>query len=85
MKFINKHAYIITGCYYCFDGCLEDICIDPQHLCLHLISSIFAAIFAYSFCHAARKAFFLLLRNILRVSAVSMVSGFVLLIGKVPP
>jgi len=52
MKFINKHAYIIT------------------------------AIFAYSFCHAARKAFFLLLRNILRVSAVSMVSGFVLLIGK---
>jgi len=52
MKFINKHAYIIT------------------------------AIFAYSFCHAARKAFFLLLRNFLRVSAVSMVSGFVLLIGK---
>jgi len=52
MKFINKHAYIIT------------------------------AIYAYSFCHAARKAFFLLLRNFLRVSAVSMVSGFVLLIGK---
>ena len=55
-----------------------------HHLML-LLRRIFAAIYAYSFCHAARKAFFLLLRNFLRVSAVSMVSGFVLLIGKVPP
>ena len=30
-----------------------------------------------------RKAFFLILRNILRISAVSIVSSFVLLIGKV--
>lgn len=52
MKFINKHAYIITSIY------------------------------GYSFCPSARKAFFLLLRNILRVAAVNMVSGFLLFIGK---
>jgi hypothetical protein len=52
MKFINKHAYIIT------------------------------AIYGNSFCSASRKAFFLLLRNILRVAAVNMVSTFVLFLGK---
>jgi hypothetical protein len=41
------------------------------------------AIFGYSFCKASRKAFFLLLRNILRVAAVNMVADFVLLLGKV--
>lgn len=51
MKFINKHAYIIT------------------------------AIYGTSFCPSARKAFFLLLRNILRVAAVNMVSGFLIFIG----
>lgn len=53
MKFINKHAYIIT------------------------------AIYGHSFCPACRKAFFLLLRNILRVAAVNMIASFVLLVGKV--
>ena len=52
MKFINKHAYIIT------------------------------AIYGNSFCSATRKAFFLLLRNILRVAAVNMVSSFILFLGK---
>jgi hypothetical protein len=52
LKFINKHAYIIT------------------------------AIYGYSFCHAARKSFFLLLRNILRVAAVNMISGFMMFIWK---
>jgi hypothetical protein len=41
------------------------------------------AIFGYSFCTAAKKAFFLILRNILRIAAVSMVGDFVLLLGKV--
>jgi hypothetical protein len=52
MKFINKHAYIIT------------------------------AIYAYPFCKAARTAFFLLLRNILRVAAVNLVSTFLLFLGR---
>mmetsp|Transcript_16362 Transcript_16362/g.27658 ORF Transcript_16362/g.27658 Transcript_16362/m.27658 type:complete len:673 (+) Transcript_16362:87-2105(+) len=53
MKFINKHAYILT------------------------------AIYGYSFCKAAFRAFFLLLRNILRVAAVNMLATFVLLMGKI--
>mmetsp|Transcript_1386 Transcript_1386/g.3082 ORF Transcript_1386/g.3082 Transcript_1386/m.3082 type:complete len:161 (-) Transcript_1386:44-526(-) len=40
------------------------------------------AIYGYSFCKAARKAFFLILRNVLRISAVAIVSSFVLIIGK---
>lgn len=52
MKFLNKHAYILT------------------------------AIYGYGFCKSARRAFFLLLRNILRVAAVNMVASFVLIIGK---
>lgn len=53
MRFINKHAYIMT------------------------------AIYGYSFCKGARSGFFLILRNVLRVAAVNMVSGFLLFIGRV--
>lgn len=53
LKFLNKHAYIIT------------------------------AIYAYSFCHSCRKAFYLLLRNVLRVSAVNLVSSLILFLGKI--
>ena len=40
------------------------------------------AIFGYHFCKAAKCAFFLILRNIARIMALSIVSGFVLLLGK---
>ena len=40
------------------------------------------AIHSYSFCKASRTAFFLILRNILRVAAVNTVSAFVLFMGK---
>lgn len=41
------------------------------------------AIYGVSFCKGARLAFFLILRNILRVISVNMVGDFVLLLGKV--
>lgn len=41
------------------------------------------AIYGYSFCWAAKCAFFLILRNIMRVFAVSMVGDFILTLGKV--
>ena len=41
------------------------------------------AIHGYGFCHSARVAFFLILRNILRVAAVGIVSELVLLLGRV--
>ena len=40
------------------------------------------AIFGTSFCTSAREAFFLILRNMGRIGAVSYVSGAVLIIGK---
>ena len=81
---VHQQACLYHHRYYCcFDCCIDDTHALIHHLML-LLRRIFVAIYAYSFCHAARKAFFLLLRNFLRVSAVSMVSGFVLLIGKVP-
>ncbi len=44
---------------------------------------IITAIYGYGFCSASRKAFWLLLRNILRVSAVGIVSTLLLLIGRI--
>jgi choline transporter-like protein 2/4/5 len=41
------------------------------------------AIYGSSFCVSAKKAFFLILRNIVRIAAVSIVGDFVLLLGKV--
>merc|ERR1711883_1587 len=47
-----------------------------------MIKYIQTAIFGYHFCKAAKCAFFLILRNIARIMALSIVSGFVLLLGK---
>eukprot|EP01116_Phalansterium_solitarium_P012472 TRINITY_DN2878_c0_g1_i2.p1 TRINITY_DN2878_c0_g1~~TRINITY_DN2878_c0_g1_i2.p1 ORF type:complete len:608 (+),score=118.10 TRINITY_DN2878_c0_g1_i2:131-1954(+) len=44
---------------------------------------IMTAIKGYNFCMAARRAFVLLLSNILRVGTVSVISDFVLFLGKV--
>lgn len=51
----------------------------------HVVSlfSFATAIFGYSFCTASKKGFFLILRNALRISAVSVVSNLVLFVGKV--
>jgi choline transporter-like protein 2/4/5 len=57
-------------------------CIEKCMKFLNKNAYIQTAIFGYSFCKAARKAFFLILRNILRISAVAIVSSFVLIIGK---
>ena len=40
------------------------------------------AIFGYSFCKAARKAFWLIFRNLLTISAVAIVAELVGLLGK---
>ena len=58
-------------------------CIEKCMKFLNKNAYIQTAIFGYSFCKAARKAFFLILRNVLRISAVSVVSSFVLIIGKI--
>jgi hypothetical protein len=73
----NAFAKAVLCCIQCCMWCLEK--------CMKFLNKnayIQTAIFGYSFCKAAKKAFFLILRNILRISAVAMVSQFVLIIGK---
>ena len=96
MKFVNKNAYIQVH-NHCMNALhnvhspnhvfsshntlsLTTIFVYSQHTLLFTIQT---AIFGYSFCKAARCAFFLIARNILRVVAVNMVGDFVLLLGKV--
>jgi choline transporter-like protein 2/4/5 len=49
-------------------------CVEKCMKFLNKNAYIQTAIFGYSFCKAARKAFFLILRNVLRISAVAIVS-----------
>ena len=57
-------------------------CIEKCMKFLNKNAYIQTAIFGYSFCTAARKAFFLILRNLKRITAVAMVAGVVLFMGK---
>ena len=44
---------------------------------------IFAAIYGYNFCSAARRAFKMLTSNVMRVAAINSVGTFVLFLAKV--
>jgi choline transporter-like protein 2/4/5 len=73
----NKIMEYVLCCLQCCMWCLEKVMKF-----INKNAYIQTAIYSYSFCKASRNAFFLLLRNILRVAAVNMVSSFVLFIGK---
>lgn len=60
-------------CLWCFEQCIKF---------LNKNAYIQTAMFGTPFCTSAREAFFLILRNIGRIGAVSYVSGAVLIIGK---
>ena len=74
----NKVVEYIMCCLQCCMWCLEKVMKF-----MNKNAYIQTAIYGYSFCKAARCAFFLILRNILRVGAVNIVGDFVLLLGKV--
>lgn len=61
-------------CLWCLEKCLKF---------LNKNAYIQTAIFGYNFCVAAKKAFFLIARNIMRVAAVGVVADVVLVLGKV--
>lgn len=74
---LAKVLSFILSCLSCCIWCMEK--------CMKFINKngyIQTAIHGYSFCKACRAAFFLLLRNILRVLGVKLVGDFVLLLGK---
>lgn len=65
--------------------CMVQCCMVCLEKIMKFVSKnayIITAIYGTSFCSSARKAFFLLLRNVLRVAAVSMVSTFLLGLGQ---
>ena len=64
---------IIQCCMYCVEKCMKF---------MNQTAYIQIAIWGISFCSAAKKAFWLIARNVLRIMAVSIVSQFVLILGK---
>lgn len=73
-KLLQYILCMLQCCVWCLEKCMKF---------LNKNAYIQTAIYGYSFCKAARSAFFLIARNILRIIAVSFVGEFVLFLGKV--
>uniref|UniRef100_A0A8C2WSW6 Choline transporter-like protein n=1 Tax=Cyclopterus lumpus TaxID=8103 RepID=A0A8C2WSW6_CYCLU len=73
----NKCAKFLLSCMKCCFWCLEK-CIKF----LNRNAYIMIAIYGKSFCPSARDAFFLLMRNIVRVAVLDKVTDFLLFLGK---
>ncbi|KYO40299.1 choline transporter-like protein 2 isoform X2 [Alligator mississippiensis] len=73
----NKFAKFLLSCLKCCFWCLEK--------CLKFLTRnayIMVAIYGTNFCTSARNAFFLLMRNIIRVAVLDKVTDFLLFLGK---
>ncbi|XP_040891790.1 choline transporter-like protein 2 isoform X2 [Toxotes jaculatrix] len=73
----NKFAKFLLSCLKCCFWCLEK-CIRF----LNRNAYIMIAIYGKNFCTSARDAFFLLMRNIIRVAVLDKVTDFLLFLGK---
>ncbi|KAM9784405.1 choline transporter-like protein 2 isoform X1 [Syngnathus typhle] len=73
----NKFTRFLLCCMKCCFWCLEK-CIKF----LNRNAYIMVAIYGKNFCTAARDAFFLLMRNIIRVAVLDKVTDFLLFLGK---
>ncbi|GMI20316.1 hypothetical protein TeGR_g8471 [Tetraparma gracilis] len=74
----SKTAQAVLCALQCYMWCMEK--------CMKFLNKnayIQTAIFGKNFCMAAKAAFFLILRNIARIGACTLVSEFVIIIGKV--
>ncbi|XP_043087530.1 choline transporter-like protein 2, partial [Puntigrus tetrazona] len=73
----NKFAKFLLCCLKCCFWCLEK--------CIKFINRnayIMVAIYGKNFCRSARDAFFLLMRNVIRVVVLDKVTDFILFLGK---
>uniref|UniRef100_A0A674EDC0 Choline transporter-like protein n=1 Tax=Salmo trutta TaxID=8032 RepID=A0A674EDC0_SALTR len=77
LKGENRFAKFLLSCLKCCFWCLEK-CIKF----LNRNAYIMVAIYGKSFCTSARDAFFLLMRNIIRVAVLDKVTDFLLFLGK---
>ncbi|XP_036385684.1 choline transporter-like protein 2 isoform X1 [Megalops cyprinoides] len=73
----NKFAKFLLSCLKCCFWCLEKFIKF-----LNRNAYIMMAIYGKNFCRSARDAFFLLMRNILRVAVLDKVTDFLLFLGK---
>ncbi|KAJ8415983.1 hypothetical protein AAFF_G00380050 [Aldrovandia affinis] len=73
----NKCARFLLSCLKCCFWCLEKFIKF-----LNRNAYIMVAIYGKNFCTSARDAFFLLMRNILRVAVLDKVTDFLLFLGK---
>ncbi|XP_051563682.1 choline transporter-like protein 2 isoform X2 [Myxocyprinus asiaticus] len=73
----NKFAKFLLSCLKCCFWCLEKFIKF-----LNRNAYIMVAIYGKNFCTSARDAFFLLMRNIVRVAVLDKVTDFLLFLGK---
>ena len=86
IAYLQKHAKASKNKILQYLLCVLQCCMWCLEKCMKFLNKnayIETAIYGFSFCKSARRAFFLLLRNILRVAAVNLVADFVLILGKV--
>ena len=73
----NKALEVVVAAIGCCMWCVEK--------CMKFLNKnayIQTAIYGTSFCSSCKKAFYLIVRNILRVAAVNMVADFILFLGR---
>ncbi|NXK52804.1 CTL2 protein, partial [Chauna torquata] len=73
----NKFAKFLLGCLKCCFWCLEKFMKF-----LNRNAYIMIAVYGTNFCTSARNAFFLLMRNIIRVAVLDKVTDFLFFLGK---
>ncbi|NXA43297.1 CTL2 protein, partial [Eudromia elegans] len=73
----NKFAKFLLGCLKCCFWCLEKFIKF-----LNRNAYIMIAVYGTNFCASARNAFFLLMRNIIRVAVLDKVTDFLFFLGK---
>uniref|UniRef100_A0A4W4GRY3 Choline transporter-like protein n=1 Tax=Electrophorus electricus TaxID=8005 RepID=A0A4W4GRY3_ELEEL len=74
----NKFAKFLLCCLKCCFWCLEKLIKF-----LNRNAYIMVAIYGKNFCVSARDAFFLLMRNVIRVAVLDKVTDFLLFLGKI--
>merc|ERR1711871_468273 len=72
-KIVKVVLCLIQSCVWCMEKCMKFINRNAY---------ILIAIHGISFCTAAKRAFFLILRNILRIGSVALLSTIFLFLGK---
>jgi hypothetical protein len=86
LAYIQKHAKASKNKVIEYLMCVLQCCMWCLEKCAKFLNKnayIQTSIYGFSFCKSSRRAFFLILRNILRISVVNAVADFVLILGKV--